>query len=324
MRYLVTGGGGFIGSNLVAELVRRGEEVRILDDFSTGRRENLAAVEGRCDVIEGSITDTACVRESTRNIDIVFHQAALPSVPRSVAHPQESNAVNVTGTLNILVAAREAAVRRVVLASSSSVYGDSPVMPKHEDIPPRPLSPYAVSKLTGEYYARVFYDLYGLETISLRYFNVFGPHQNPASQYAAVIPLFIAAMLRGEPPTVFGDGLQSRDFSYVDNVVHANLLAAAAPRTRGEAVNIACQETHTILDLIASLNLLTGSRISPVFRSSRKGDILHSLADLRRARELLGYAPVVKWEEGLRRTVAWYRSRSVTAPDMPPSGQAGI
>ena len=307
MRYLVTGGAGFIGSNIVAELLRRGERVRVLDNFSTGRRENLGPFLGQCELLEGSITDLGTVRTAVHGMDIVLHQAALPSVPRSVENPVDSNEVNVTGTLNVLVAAKDEKVRRVVLASSSSVYGDSPTLPKQEDMVLRPLSPYAVSKLTGEQYARVFNTLYGLETICLRYFNVFGPNQDPKSQYAAVIPKFITSIMKGESPTIYGDGLQSRDFSFVANVVDANLKAALAPATNGQAVNIACQETHTLLNLVAVLCSLLGRDIAPTFVGHRKGDILHSMADIALARDLIGYHPAVGWEEGLKRTVAWYQ-----------------
>lgn len=305
--YLVTGGAGFIGSHIVKELVRRGERVRVLDNFSTGRRENLAPFLEHIELVEGDLRDLPTVRRAVEGVDHVLHQAALASVPRSVADPLASNSANVTGTLNLLVAARDAGVRRVVYAASSSAYGDSPTLPKQEDMPTAPKSPYAVSKLAGEHYCRAFTEVYGLETVSLRYFNVFGPRQDPASQYAAVVPLFITAMLRGEPPTVHGDGLQSRDFTYVANVVHANLLATTAPGVAGRVFNVACGQRYTLLDLIASLDEIMGAHVTPVHTASRPGDVRHSLADVTAAQEALGYRAEVDFDEGLRRTVAWYR-----------------
>jgi UDP-glucose 4-epimerase len=307
--YLVTGGAGFIGSNIVEELVRRGERVRVLDDFSTGCRENLAPFLERIELIEGDIQDPATVRRAVEGVDYVLHQAALPSVQRSVDDPLASNAANVTGTLNLLLAARDAHVKRVAYASSSAAYGDSPTLPKREDMLPRPKSPYAVSKLAGEHYCRVFTEVYGLETVSLRYFNVFGPRQDPASQYAAVIPLFITALLRGEPPTVYGDGLQSRDFTYVSNVVQANLLAATAPGVAGRVFNVACGQRYTLLDLIAILNGILGTQTQPVHTAPRVGDVRHSLADVTAAQEILDYRVKVDFPEGLRRTVAWYKTQ---------------
>lgn len=305
--YLATGGAGFIGSNIVEELVRRGERVRVLDDFSTGRRENLTPFLERIELIEGELQDLTTVRQAVAGVDYVLHQAALPSVQRSIDDPLASNAANAIGTLNLLLAARDAHVKRVVYASSSAAYGDSPTLPKREDMLPRPKSPYAVSKLAGEYYCRVFTEVYGLETVSLRYFNVFGPRQDPTSQYAAVIPLFITALLRGEPPTVYGDGLQSRDFTYVSNVVQANLLAATAPGVAGRVFNVACGQRHTLLDLIAVLNGILGTQIKPVHTAPRVGDVRHSLADVTAAQEALGYRTEADLPQGLRRTVAWYR-----------------
>jgi len=305
--YLVTGGAGFIGSHIVQELVRRGERVRVLDNFSTGRRENIAPFLEHIELVEGDLRDLPTVRRAVEGVDYVLHQAALASVPRSVADPLASNAANVTGTLYLLVAARDAEVKRVVYSASSSVYGDSPTLPKQEDMPTAPKSPYAVSKLAGEHYCRAFTEVYGLETVSLRYFNVFGPRQDPASQYAAVVPLFITAMLRGEPPTVHGDGLQSRDFTYVANVVHANLLATTAPGVAGRVFNIACGQRYTLLDLIAILNEIMDAHITPVHTDPRPGDVRHSLADITAAQEALGYRADVDFNEGLRRTVAWYR-----------------
>ena len=305
--YLVTGGAGFIGSHIVEELIRRRERVRVLDNFSTGRRENLAPFLEHIELIEGDLRDLPTVRRAVEGVDYVLHQGAIPSVPRSVADPLASNSANVTGTLHLLVAARDAGVRRVIYAASSSAYGDSPTLPKQEDMPTAPKSPYAVSKLAGEHYCRAFTEVYGLETVSLRYFNVFGPRQDPTSQYAAVVPLFITAMLQGEPPTVHGDGLQSRDFTYVSNVVHANLLAATAPGVAGRLFNIACGQRYTLLNLIAILDEIVDAHVTPIHTDPRPGDVRHSLADVAAAQEALGYRAEVDFNEGLRRTVAWYR-----------------
>ncbi|MCX6135051.1 MAG: SDR family oxidoreductase [Ignavibacteriales bacterium] len=304
--FLVTGGAGFIGSNIVAELVKRGERVRVLDNFSTGNRENLRPFGDSIELVEGSLTDFETVRIAARGVDVVLHQGALPSVPRSIEQPLNSNEVNAGGTLNVLVASRDEGVKRVVFASSSSIYGDVDIDRKHEGLPPRPLSPYAVAKMAAEYYAKVFFKLYGLEAVALRYFNVFGPRQNPDSQYSAVIPKFIKMMMNGKQPVIFGDGLQSRDFSYVENIVLANLLAASAPRMTGETLNIACGETRTLLDLVNGLNKALGTTISPIFQPIRKGDVMHSLADISLAERTINYKPTVGWEEGLKRTVQWY------------------
>lgn len=304
--YLVTGGAGFIGSNIVAELVRRGERVRVLNNFATGLRENIMPFSDKIEVIEGSLTDLETVRLAVRKIDFVLHQGALPSVPRSIEQPINSNDVNTCGTLNVLVASKDEGVKRVVLASSSSVYGNTDAPEKHEALPPLPLSPYAVSKLAGEFYAGVFCRLYGLSTTVLRYFNVFGPRQNPNSQYSAVIPKFIKAMMKRESPVIYGDGAQSRDFSFVDNVVNANLLAAKAKNVDGQVMNIACGESFTLLNLVAVLNRILGTSIEPVFQPARKGDVLHSLADISRAKRLLAYSANIRWEEGLQKTVEWY------------------
>lgn len=304
-RVLVTGGAGFIGSHIVQELAQQGGQVRVLDNFATGRRENLQ-IPG-LEIVEGDIRDLDAVRRAMNGVDYVLHQAALSSVPRSIADPLTTNEVNVCGTLNVLAAARDAHIRRVVYASSSSVYGDNPTLPKHEELPTRPLSPYAVSKLTGENYCCAFFNVYGLPTVSLRYFNVFGPRQDPASQYAAVIPKFVASLLRGEPPTIYGDGTQSRDFTFVANVVQANLLACEREQAIGQVMNVACGERHTLLDLYGHLEALTGVELEPVFAEPRGGDVKHSLAAIDRARQALGYAPVVDWREGLRRTVEWYK-----------------
>ena len=313
-RYLVTGGAGFIGSNIVEALLRRGEEVVVLDDFSTGRRANLEEVMRTRPaggsgprVIEGDIRDLATAREAMRGVTHVLHQAALPSVQRSVEDPLASHAVNVTGTLNLLVAARDEGARRFVYASSSSIYGDTPTLPKVEGMTPAPLSPYAVTKLAGEYYCQVFHGLYGLETIALRYFNVFGPRQDPASQYAAVVPNFVKAATSGRPPTIFGDGRQSRDFTYIDNAVEANLKACeAAPAAAGRAYNVACGASATLLELLRVLEGITVTPIRPVHAEPRPGDVRHSLASIEEARRHLGYKGSVGLEEGLRRTVAWF------------------
>ena len=315
-RYLVTGGAGFIGSHIVEALLRRGEEVIVLDDFTTGHRKNLDAVlallpagGSGLEVIEGSITEVTTVGRAMRGVTHVLHQAALPSVQRSVEDPISSHAVNASGTLNLLLAARDAGVKRFVYASSSSVYGDNPVLPKLESMTPAPLSPYAVSKLSGEYYCRIFHSLYGLETVSLRYFNVFGPRQDPNSQYAAVIPNFIAAALSGRPPTVHGDGLQSRDFTYIANAVAANLNACeAAPSAAGQAYNVACGVKATLLDVLNSLQKIVGVAIRPNHGPPRNGDVKHSLADIDQARRHLGYEPRINLEVGLRETVAWFRA----------------
>jgi UDP-glucose 4-epimerase len=314
-RYLVTGGAGFIGSNLVARLLREGAAVRALDDFSTGKRANLDGLSGDLEVIGGDLRDAALVRRAALGVEAIFHLGALPSVARSVEDPVGSNAVNVGGTLHTILAARAAGVRRVVYASSSSVYGDSERLPKVETMPPAPLSPYAVQKLTGEHYGRIAGPLYGVEVVSLRFFNVFGPRQDPQSEYAAVIPRFVTAFLRGERPVIFGDGLQSRDFTYVDNVVDACLLAVRAPASRcaGEVFNVACGERFTLLELIATIARVTGRDLSPRHEPARPGDVRHSQAGIEKAREALGYRPRVGFAEGLERTIAWYREREAAS-----------
>ncbi len=310
--YLVTGIAGFIGSSLARELVRRGESVRGLDNFSTGKPENLADLRASIDFREIDLLDLPAVGEACRGVDYVLHQAAIPSVPRSVANPIETNRANVDGTLNLLVAARDAKVKRVVYASSSSLYGDTPTLPKHEDMIPNPISPYAVSKLTGEYYMTSFYRVYGLETVSLRYFNVFGPNQDPTSMYSGVLAIFITRMLAGEQPTIHGDGEQSRDFTFIENVVNGNLLACHAPAdaVAGKAFNTACNRRVTLNETYSLLQTLTGYRGAAKHGSERAGDIKHSLADITRAEKFLGYKPTVGFEEGLKRTVAWYRERA--------------
>jgi len=304
--YLVTGGAGFIGSNIVEELLRRGERVRILDNFSTGKRENIALFLQDVELIGGDLRHLDTVRQSVDRVDYILHQGAVPSVPKSIDDPLDTDESNVRGTLNLLVAARDAGVKRVVCASSSAVYGDTPTLPKTEEMKPAPLSPYAVSKLAGEHYCRVFYQVYSLETVALRYFNVFGPRQDPTSQYAAVIPKFVTAMLRGEQPVIYGDGQQSRDFSHVTNVVQANLLAATAPDVIGQVFNIACGQGYNLLELVAAINQILGTDITPIHTAPRVGDIKHSLADIAKAREMLGYQVEVEFKEGLRCLIAWY------------------
>jgi UDP-N-acetylglucosamine/UDP-N-acetyl-alpha-D-glucosaminouronate 4-epimerase len=305
--YLVTGGGGFIGSALVRELLRRGGKVRVVDNFQTGRRQNLAEIIEQIDLREIDITDLNRLRPAFEGVDYVLHLAALASVPLSVLDPIASNRVNVEGTLNVLWAARDAAVRRVVCAASSAVYGDTPTLPKQEDLSPVPISPYGVTKLAGELYARVFTTVYGLETVSLRFFNVFGPRQDPGSPYSGVLSLFITALLEGRRPTIFGDGEQSRDFTYVDNAVAALLLACTAAEAAGNVFNIATGQRYSLNRVFASLRGIVGGKIEPIYGQARPGDILHSQADISRARRALGYEPKVLLEEGLSRTVAWYR-----------------
>lgn len=309
-RYLITGGAGFIGSNLAHALVARGESVRILDNFATGRMENIQSLvdDGRVELVRGSITDAeTCVRAAD-GVEFILHQAAIPSVPRSVEDPITTNTTNVHGTLMVLEAARKASVRRVVFAASSSAYGEkAPGEPKVETMVPDPLSPYAVQKVACEHYLRVYHGVYGLETVALRYFNVFGPRQDPKSQYAAAIPNFTTAALTGRPATLFGDGLQSRDFCFIENVVEANLLACTAPGAAGKVFNIACGEAVTLLRVIELLGEITGRKVEVRHDPPRTGDIRHSLADISRAKEILGYRAAVKFPDGLARAVAWYQ-----------------
>ncbi len=309
-RYLVTGGAGFIGSNIVRTLLGRGDAVSVIDNFSSGRRENLADLSDRVRLIEGTICSADDVARAMEGVDYVIHQAAIPSVQRSVENPFPTNDANINGTLTLLWGAHKAGVKRVVQASSSSVYGESPTLPKVETMEASPLSPYAVSKLTAEVYGQCFSRTYGLEVVALRYFNVFGPHQDPASDYAAVIPKFITLMLEGRTPTIFGDGLQSRDFSYIDNVVQANLKACHAKGAAGGVFNIACGGRVSLLDLVSTLNEILGSNIVAGHEDTRPGDIKHSQADIGLARDVLGYDPTVDFAEGIAKTVDWYRSRA--------------
>jgi UDP-N-acetylglucosamine/UDP-N-acetylgalactosamine 4-epimerase len=306
MRVLVTGGGGFIGSHLTECLLEAGHEVRVLDNFATGRRENLVALLDEIDLIEGDITSYERVHNAIAGCEAVLHQAALPSVPRSIQDPLTSNAANVIGTLNVLLAARDSGVRRLVYASSSSVYGSNPELPKRESMPALPMSPYAVAKLAGEGYCRSFHEVYGLETVSIRYFNVFGPRQDPLSQYSAVIPNFISAALDDRAPTIYGDGEQSRDFTYIANVVDANLRALEAPDVGGMTLNVACGERISLNRMLADLSEIAGRPLEPNYVESRPGDIKHSLADVSAARERLGYEVRVEFREGLRRTYEHY------------------
>ncbi len=311
MNYLITGGAGFIGSNIAKRLVRDGESVRVIDNFSTGKRNNIDEIKDKIDLIEGDIRDTGTVLKAVKDVDFIIHQAALPSVPRSIKDPITANDVNVTGTLNLLNAAKNLKIKRFVYASSSSVYGDTPILPKREDMPPNPQSPYAVTKLTGEYYCSVFYKVYGLPTVSLRYFNVFGPFQDPESQYAAVIPKFINAVLHHNSPVVYGDGEQSRDFTFIDNVVDANILSCRNDKSSGKVFNIACGNRYTLNRLLTEVSYLTGNKANPQFIEPRSGDIRHSQADISSARELIGYRPKIDFREGLKRTVEWFKGQTL-------------
>ncbi len=305
--YVVTGGGGFIGSHIVEELLRRNETVTVIDNFSTGKHENVDPFADDVEIIEADIAEAKNLAQFLKGVDYVIHQAAIPSVPKSMADPVKSHHANVDGTLRLLVACREAGVKRVVYASSSSLYGDSPTLPKHEGMMPNPLSPYGAQKLFGEMYCQVFTKAYGLETVSLRYFNVFGPRQDATSQYSGVLALFIPAVLQGRRPTIYGDGLQSRDFTYVKNVAEANLLACKVSGVAGQVFNVACGDRITVNSMLQQINKITGNDITPIYADARAGDIKHSQADITRAREHLGYQPKVGFEEGLRNTIEWYR-----------------
>lgn len=306
MTYLVTGGAGFIGSHIVESLAKEGKEVNVLDNLSTGRRANLRGLS--VNIVEGDIRDSKCVEKVVRGVDTVFHQAALCSVARSVEDPVATHDVNATGTVVLLNACRNAGVRRVVFASSSAVYGESEMLPKCEDMVTTPVSPYAVSKLEGELYCQMFYKVYGLETVCLRYFNVFGPRQDPNSEYAAVIPRFIESSVSMAQPIIYGDGTQTRDFTYVEDVVRANLAASTSPQAPGKVLNIACGERRSLLDLVQSLEKILDQDLTPVFREPRAGDVKHSQASIDLARRVLGMSPGVTFDEGLERTVAWFRN----------------
>lgn len=306
-RFLVTGGAGFIGSHIVEALVARGDKVRVLDDFSTGFRDNLGPLSDQIELIEADVADSNRVAEAVADVDCVFHQAALASVPRSVDKPLDTHAACATATLTLLDQARRAGVRRVVYAASSSAYGDQPYAAKREEDLPEPLSPYAAAKLAGEHYCQAFYRTYGLETVCVRYFNVFGSRQDPGSPYSAVIPLFITRLLKGKPPVIYGDGHQTRDFTYVANVVHGNLLAADAPKAVGKTLNVANGRSTSLLHLVATLNDLLGTNVQPVFEDARPGDVRDSLADITRARQILDYEPQVDFDTGLRRSIEYYR-----------------
>lgn len=305
--YLVTGGAGFIGSNIVEELLRRGETVRVLDDFSTGKRANIVPFLDRIDLVEGSLTDPEACRCAVDGVDYVLHQAAMASVPRSIAEPVMTSEINVMGTINLLTAARDARVRRLVYAASSSAYGDQPVSEKIENLLPMPLSPYAAAKLSCEYFCQAYSESMGLDTACLRYFNVFGPRQDPSSTYSAVIPLFVTAVIEDRQPTIYGDGTQTRDFTFVANNVEANILAATAPNPlRGQIFNIACGTSFSLLDLLNAINTVLGKNIEAHFAPARAGDVKHSLADIGKAREVLGYEVRIGFEEGMRRAIDWY------------------
>jgi UDP-glucose 4-epimerase len=305
---LVTGGGGFIGSHLATRFVELGHAVRVIDNFSTGRRANLAHLGSRVEILEADIRRPEDCLRACDDVDYVFHQAALPSVPKSVADPVASHETNISGTLFLLQAAVRCKVRRFIYAASSSAYGDKDESPKHEEMSPAPLSPYAVQKLAGEHYCRAFCECYGLDTLSIRYFNVFGPRQDPASQYAAAIPAFVTAILRGTPPTVYGDGEQTRDFTYIENVVHGNVRAMEVARCGGGTINLACGQAVTVNAVIAAINDLLGARVAPKHVDPRPGDVRHSCASIERARRQLGYSPIVSFEEGLRRAIDYYKS----------------
>jgi UDP-glucose 4-epimerase len=307
-KFLVTGGAGFIGSNICRRLVGEGCFVRVVDNLLTGRRSNLADIVDKIDFVEADMGDLEVARSAMKDVDVVLHQGALPSVPRSVDEPALTHQHCVDATFTLLMAARETGIKRFVYAASSAAYGDTPTLPKVETMPTSPLSPYAVGKLVGEYYGSVFSKVFGLETISLRYFNVFGPYQDPTSQYAAAIPAFVTAILNDQPPTVYGDGEQSRDFTYIDNVVEANICAARAPKTGGEVVNIACGEAITVNAIIALINELLGKNVQPVYDPARPGDVKHSLADISAAEKLIGFKPVVLFRQGLEKSIDWYRN----------------
>ena len=307
--YLVTGGAGFVGSNLIGELVKRGETVRALDNLATGHIENLEQVKEKIQWHEADIRNLESIRPDFEGVDYVIHLAAIPSVPRSIADPLTSNSANIDGTLNVLLAARDAGAKRVVFSASSSAYGDHPALPRMESQEPRPLSPYALTKLTGEYYCKIFARVYGLETVALRYFNIFGPNQSPDSPYSGVLSLFISAYMNEQTPTIFGDGEQSRDFTYVENAVDATLRACTAPDASGQVINVGTGERHTLNETIKILDRIFARQVTPRYDAPRAGDVRHSHADISLARKLLSYEPGVRFEEGLLKTVEWFRSR---------------
>lgn len=311
-KYLVTGGAGFIGSNIVKKLVLDGQDVRVLDNLSTGKLENIKPFLKKIEFIEGDFTDLETAKKAVKGVDYVLHQGAIPSVQRSVDDPIKTNDSNAVGTLNMLVASRDEGVKRFVYASSSSIYGDSPIMPKVESMPAAPKSPYAIQKFTGEQYCQNFYKIYGLETVCLRYFNVFGINQSPESVYSAAVPLFIKKIISGESPVIFGDGDTSRDFTYVENNVDANLKACVAPKECvGEVINIACGVEISLNDLVEKINSALGTKIKPIHKEERKGDVKHSLADISKAKKFLGYQPIVGFEEGLKKTIRHYQEHMI-------------
>ncbi|HEY1462941.1 MAG TPA: SDR family oxidoreductase [Terriglobales bacterium] len=314
-KYLITGIAGFIGSALARSVLKQGDEVRGIDNFSTGKKENIAEILGNIDLRQADLLEFDALKDACRGVDYVLHQAAIPSVPRSVRDPLESNRTNVDGTVNLLVAARDAKVKRVVYAASSSIYGDSPSLPKHEDMLPNPISPYAVAKLAGEHYMACFYKCYGLETVSLRYFNIFGPRQDPSSPYSGVLAKFITQMLAKEQPTINGDGEQSRDFTFIDNAVSANILAckASAADVAGRVFNVAIGQRISLNEVVQSLKKITGYAGDVKYGLDREGDVKHSLADLSRAEKHLKYKPTISFEDGLRRTVEWYAQKDTLA-----------
>ena len=305
---LITGGAGFIGSNMTRFLLEKGESVRILDNFETGRNENIEPIRGDIDLLEGDVRDKESVKKAVSGVDAVYHLAALGSVPRSLKDPITTHDVNVNGTFNVLLAARDANVKRLVLASSSSIYGENAVLPQHEELPLAPISPYGGSKAIGEILLKSFYEAYGLESLSLRYYNVFGPRQDPASQYAAAIPLFVSALMRDTPPTIFDDGEQSRGFTYIDNVMNANYLAATCGKATGEAINISTSDAVTVNTVVNTIKELLGkNHIEPIYTDPRPGDIKHSLADISKAKNLIGFEPSISFDQGIRRAIDWYR-----------------
>ncbi len=310
-KFLVTGGAGFIGSNICKEIISQGCTVRVVDNLLTGKKSNLASIIDKIDFIQADMGDAEVARSAMKDIDVVLHEGALPSVPLSVDDPASTHQHCVDATFTLLMAARDAGVKRFVYAASSSAYGDTPTSPKVETMKPMPLSPYAVAKLVGEYYCSVFYQVFGLETISLRYFNVFGPQQDPKSQYAAAVPAFVTSILKDKPPTIYGDGEQSRDFTYIENVVQANLLAARAKQTKGEVINIACGSAVTVNEIIAMINKTAGKNVKPNYTDSRPGDVKHSLADISLAQKIIGFKPKVSFEQGLQRAIDWYRENLV-------------